>query len=140
MDNLTFDFPEISQNEEFSLFDKLNSEDIKDMNFDQFRNKTYNTLSDLESEIIANLVSHDKEFFSMFKNFDETEQILEKLEYSLCDSKEKLSQINSEMKSLQTKSKDISVKLKNRKEFEESKITLFTIRLICVVGVYYLST
>ncbi len=122
MDNLSFDFPEISKNEEFNLFEKLNDEETKDMSFDQFKNKTYNTLSDLETQIIANLVSHDKEFFSMFKNFDETEQILDKLEHSLCDSKEKLSQINAEMKSLQTKSKDISVKLKNRKEFEESNI------------------
>lgn len=122
MDGLSFDFPEISKNEKIGLFDMLNDQDIKDMNFDQFRSKTYKTLSDLESEIINNLVSHDKEFFSMFKNFDETEQILEKLESSLFDSKEKLSQINNEMKSLQTKSKDISVKLKNRKEFEESTI------------------
>jgi hypothetical protein len=72
MDSLNFDFPEFSQNENFNLFDSLNPEEIKDMNFDQFRNKTYTSLSDLESDIITNLISHDKEFFAMFKTFEET--------------------------------------------------------------------
>ena len=51
-DNLQYDFPEISQNEKFSLFDKLNSDKTKDMNFDQYRNKVYNELSSLETQII----------------------------------------------------------------------------------------
>ena len=33
--NIQFDFPEISKNEKFVLFDKLKSEETKSMNFDQ---------------------------------------------------------------------------------------------------------
>ena len=40
-ENLQYDFPEISQNEKFALFDKLKAEKTQDMNFDQYRNKVY---------------------------------------------------------------------------------------------------
>ena len=82
-DNLQYDFPEISQNEKFSLFDKLNSDKTKDMNFDQYRNKVYNELSSLETEIIKRLAKHDKEFMEMFKNFEESDEILNTLESNL---------------------------------------------------------
>lgn len=124
MENLQFDFPEITSNENFTLFEKLKSEETKDLNFEQYTNKVYKNLSELEGDIISNLVKHDKEFLSMFKNFDESELILNKLESSLLNFKEKLSDINSDMKVLQTKSNEISVKLKNRKEFEEELFKL----------------
>jgi len=88
MENLQYDFPEISKNENFSLFEKLKTEST-DMNFDQYTNKVYKDLSNLESEIIAGLVQHDKEFISMFKNFDEAEVIMDTLESSLLNFKDK---------------------------------------------------
>ena len=112
MENFQYDFPEISQNEKFSLFDKLNASGTE-MNFDQYTNKVYKDLSHLESEIIKGLLSHDKEFISMFKNFEEAETILDNLEVSLSGFKDKLSDINKDMKILQHKSSEITTKLKN---------------------------
>ena len=123
-DNLQYDFPEISQNEKFSLFDKLNSDKTKDMNFDQYRNKVYNELSSLETQIISSLAKHDKEFMEMFKNFEESDEILNTLESNLLIFKDKLSGINNDMKLLQSKSTEITTKLKNRKEFEEELFKL----------------
>ena len=123
-DNLQYDFPEISQNEKFSLFDKLNSDKTKDMNFDQYRNKVYNELSSLETEIIKKLAKHDKEFMEMFKNFEESDEILNTLESNLLIFKDKLTGINNDMKLLQSKSSEITTKLKNRKEFEEELFKL----------------
>ena len=66
MENENYDFPEISKNEKFVLFDKLNN-DQKNMNFDQYSKKIYNDLSKLETEIISNLATHDKEFMQCSK-------------------------------------------------------------------------
>ena len=123
------DFPEISKNEKFELFEKLKLDDQNlNLDFDQYRSKIYNDLSSMENEIIVNLVNHDKEFFSMFKSVDEAENILginndylDSLESSLVGYKHKLNEINTEMKSLQERSTDITVKLKNRKQFEEGE-------------------
>ena len=123
-ENLQYDFPEISQNEKFALFDKLKAENTQDMNFDQYRNKVYKDLSSLETEIISSLAKHDKEFMEMFKNFEESDEILNTLESSLLTFKEKLSGINNDMKILQAKSTEITTKLKNRKEFEEELFKL----------------
>ena len=122
--NIQYDFPEISKNEKFILFDKLKSEETKSMNFDQYRKKVYNELSTIETEIISNLAKHDKEFMEMFKNFEESDEILNKLETKLLFFKNKLSDINNDMKMLQNKSSEITVKLKNRKEFEEELFKL----------------
>ena len=122
--SLQYDFPEISKDEKFILFDKLNSEDTKKMNFDQYRKKVYNDLNNIESEIIKNLSKNDKEFMEMFKNFEESEEILDKLEGNLLFYKNKLNDINNDMKVLQNKSNEITLKLKNRKEFEEELFTL----------------
>ena len=122
--NIQYDFPEISKNEKFILFDKLKSEETKSMNFDQYRKKVYNELSTIETEIISNLAKHDKEFMEMFKNFEESDEILNKLETKLLFFKNKLSDINNDMKMLQNKSSEITVKLKNRKEFEEELFNL----------------
>ena len=113
--NIQYDFPEISKNEKFILFDKLKSEETESMNFDQYRKKVYNELSTIETEIISNLAKHDKEFMEMFKNFEESDEILNKLETNLLFFKNKLSDINNDMKMLQNKSSEITVKLKNRK-------------------------
>ena len=123
------DFPEISKNEKFELFEKLKLDDQNlNLDFDQYRSKIYNDLSSMENEIIVNLVNHDKEFFSMFKSVDEAVNILvinndylDSLESSLVGYKHKLNEINTEMKSLQERSTDITVKLKNRKQFEEGE-------------------
>jgi hypothetical protein len=48
MENLQYDFPEISKDENFSLFEKLKSEETSNMNFDQYTNKVYKDLSDIE--------------------------------------------------------------------------------------------
>ena len=122
--NIQFDFPEISKNEKFVLFDKLKSEETKSMNFDQYRQKVYNELSTIETEIISNLAKHDKEFMEMFKNFEESDEILNKLESNLLVFKNQLSTINNDMKQLQNKSSEITIKLKNRKEFEEELFKL----------------
>ena len=124
MDNISFDFPEVSNNENISLLDELSADDTKNMNFDQYRNKVYSNLSILENDIIKQLILHDKELLSMFQNFNESEEILNSLEASLTTFKEKLSIINTEMKSLQSKSNEISTKLKNRKAFEEELFKL----------------
>ena len=131
MDN---DFPEISKNEKFELFEKLKLDDQNlNLDFDQYRSKIYNDLSSLENDIILNLIQHDKEFFTMFKAVDEAENILGKLpfytfldslESSLVGYKQKLFEINSEMKTLQERSTEITVKLKNRKHFEEELFKL----------------
>ena len=123
-DNMQYDFPEISKNEKFILFDKLKSEETKSMNFDQYRKKVYDELSTIETDIISNLAKHDKEFMEMFKNFEESDEILNKLETNLLFFKNKLSDINNDMKMLQNKSSEITVKLKNRKEFEEELFKL----------------
>jgi len=81
-------------------------------------------LSKLETEIISNLATHDKEFMQVFKNFEESDEILTKLESSLLEYKDKLNGINNDMKILQNKSSEISIKLKNRKEFEEELFKL----------------
>ena len=60
----------------------------------------------------------------MFKNFEESDEILNKLESSLLTFKEKLTGINNDMKILQSKSAEISTKLKNRKSFEEELFKL----------------
>ena len=122
--NIQYDFPEISKNEKFILFDKLKSEETKTMNFDQYRKKVYNELSTIETEIISNLAKNDKEFMEMFKNFEESDEILNKLESNLLFFKNKLSDINNDMKMLQNKSSEITIKLKNRKEFEEELFKL----------------
>ena len=122
--NIQYDFPEISQNENFALFEKLKSDNIQNMNFDQYRNKVYKDLSSLETDIISSLSTHDKEFMQMFKNFEESDEILNTLESNLLTFKDKLSGINNDMKILQTKSTEISTKLKNRKEFEEELFKL----------------
>lgn len=122
--NIQYDFPEISKNEKFILFDKLKSEETKSMNFDQYRKKVYNELSTIETDIISNLAKHDKEFMEMFKNFEESDEILNKLENNLLFFKNKLNDINNDMKMLQNKSSEITVKLKNRKEFEEELFKL----------------
>ena len=122
--NIQYDFPEISKNEKFILFDKLKSEETKTMNFDQYRKKVYNVLSTIETDIISNLAKHDKEFMEMFKNFEESDEILNKLESNLLFFKNKLSDINNDMKMLQNKSTEITIKLKNRKEFEEELFKL----------------
>ena len=117
------------KNEKFELFEKLKLDDQNlNLDFDQYRSKIYNDLSSMENEIIVNLVNHDKEFFSMFKSVDEAENILginndylDSLESSLVGYKHKLNEINTEMKSLQERSTDITVKLKNRKQFEEGE-------------------
>ena len=71
------DFPEISKNEKFELFEKLKLDNNSlNLDFDQYRSKIYGDLSTLENSIILNLIQHDKEFFSMFKAVDETEVIL----------------------------------------------------------------
>ena len=124
MENENYDFPEISKNEKFVLFDKLNNEQNSNMNFEQYSKKIYNDLSKLETEIISNLATHDKEFMQMFKNFEESDEILNKLESSLLEYKDKLNGINNDMKILQNKSSEISIKLKNRKEFEEELFKL----------------
>jgi len=111
LDNLQYDFPEISQNEKFALFDKLKNDNTQDMNFDQYRNKVYKDLSSLETDIISSLSKHDKEFMEMFKNFEESDEILNTLESNLLTFKDKLSGINNDMKILQTKSTEISTKL-----------------------------
>ena len=123
-DNMQYDFPEISKNEKFILFDKLKSEETKSMNFDQYRKKVYDELSTIETDIISNLAKHDKEFMEMFKNFEESDEILNKLETNLLFFKNKLSDINNDMKMLQNKSSEITIKLKNRKEFEEELFKL----------------
>ena len=122
--NIQYDFPEISKNEKFILFDKLKSEETKSMNFDQYRKKVYSELSTIETEIISNLAKHDKEFMEMFKNFEQSDEILNKLESNLLFFKNKLSDINNDMKMLQNKSSEITLKLKNRKEFEEELFKL----------------
>jgi len=122
--NIQYDFPEISKNEKFILFDKLKSEETKSMNFEQYRKKVYDELSTIETDIISNLAKHDKEFMEMFKNFEESDEILNKLETNLLFFKNKLSDINNDMKMLQNKSSEITVKLKNRKEFEEELFKL----------------
>ena len=81
-------------------------------------------MSKLETEIISNLATHDKEFMQVFKNFEESDEILTKLESSLLEYKDKLNGINNDMKILQNKSSEISIKLKNRKEFEEELFKL----------------
>jgi hypothetical protein len=71
------DFPEISKNEKFELFEKLKLDDENlNLDFDQYRSKIYNDLSSLENDIILNLIQHDKEFFTMFKAVDDAENIL----------------------------------------------------------------
>lgn len=111
-------FPEISQNEHFELFKSdLNTNNL---NFNQYKSKVYRELSSIESEIVSELLTNDKELMSMLINFNESEKILNSLESSLIGFKEQLSGINSEMKLLQIKSNEISSKLKNRKEFEEN--------------------
>ena len=122
--NIQYDFPEISKDEKFVLFDKLKSEETKSMNFEQYRKKVYDELSTIETDIISNLAKHDKEFMEMFKNFEESDEILNKLETKLLFFKNKLSDINNDMKMLQNKSSEITVKLKNRKEFEEELFKL----------------
>ena len=122
--NIQYDFPEISKDEKFVLFDKLKSEETKSMNFDQYRKKVYNELSTIETDFISNLAKHDKEFMEMFKNFEESDEILNKLETKLLFFKNKLSDINNDMKMLQNKSSEITIKLKNRKEFEEELFKL----------------
>ena len=122
--NIQYDFPEISKDEKFVLFDKLKSEETKSMNFEQYRKKVYDELSTIETDIISNLAKHDKEFMEMFKNFEESDEILNKLETNLLFFKNKLSEINNDMKMLQNKSSEITVKLKNRKEFEEELFKL----------------
>ena len=110
--NIQYDFPEISKNDKFALFDKLKSEETKSMNFEQYRKKVYDELSTIETEIISNLAKHDKEFMEMFKNFEESDEILNKLEENLLFFKNKLSDINNDMKMLQNKSSEITIKLK----------------------------
>ena len=122
--NIQYDFPEISKDEKFVLFDKLKSEETKAMNFEQYRKKVYDELSTIETDNISNLAKHDKEFMEMFKNFEESDEILNKLETNLLFFKNKLSEINNDMKMLQNKSSEITVKLKNRKEFEEELFKL----------------
>ena len=51
--NIQYDFPEISKNEKFILFDKLKSEETKSMNFEQYRKKVYDELSTIETDIIS---------------------------------------------------------------------------------------
>ena len=123
-ENLQYDFPEISHNEKFLLFDKLKTDKTQDMNFEQYKNKIFKDLSSLETEIIITLAKHDKGFIEMFKNFEESDEILNKLESSLLTFKEQLTGINNDMKILQTKSAEISTKLKNRKAFEEELFKL----------------
>ena len=60
----------------------------------------------------------------MFKNFEESDEILNKLESNLLVFKNQLSTINNDMKQLQNKSSEITIKLKNRKEFEEELFKL----------------
>ena len=60
----------------------------------------------------------------MFKNFEESDEILNKLETNLSFFKNKLSEINNDMKMLQNKSSELTVKLKNRKELEEELFKL----------------
>ncbi len=123
MENINFDFPEISKEEEFGLFSKHN-EDIKDMNFEQYKSKVFKDLNSIENDIIKELLSNDTELISMLTNFNESEEILNSLESSLLFFKDKLTNINTDMKQLQVKSNDISTKLKNRKEFEEDLFKL----------------
>lgn len=121
----SYDFPEISTNEDFSLLDQLNTnKETNNLNFDDYRNKISNDLYDIESEIIKGLIQHDQQFASMFKNFDEAENIINTLESSLTDYKEQITEINKEMLSLQNKTNEISNKLTNRKKFEEELFTL----------------
>lgn len=129
MENLQYDFPVISEQDNFSLFEKLKTESTE-MNFDQYTNKVYKDLSNLESDIITQLIQHDKEFISMFKNFDEAEVILDRLEGNLENFRDKLSDINQDMKILQTKSSDITIRLKNRKEFEEELFRLLDLIIL----------
>lgn len=129
MENLQYDFPVISENDNFSLFEKLKTES-NELNFDQYTNKVYKDLSKLESEIISQLINHDKEFISIFKNFDEAEIILDKLGTNLENFKDKLSDINQDMKILQNKSSDITIRLKNRKEFEEELFKLLDLIIL----------
>ena len=49
-------------------------------------------MSKLETEIISNLATHDKEFMQVFKNFEESDEILTKLESSLLEYKDKLNE------------------------------------------------
>ena len=64
-----------------------------DLNFDQYRTKVYKELSSIETEIISNLANHDKEFMEMFKNFEESDQILNTLESNLLVFKEKFTSV-----------------------------------------------
>jgi hypothetical protein len=123
MDQFT-DFPDVSSQDNFELFEKLKSEETNDMNFDQYTGKVYKDLSKIENEIISNLIKHDKDFLNMFKSFSETEIILNSLETKLLGFKDKLKDINQDMKSLQSKSNNITVKYQNRKEFEEELFRL----------------
>ncbi len=118
------EFPDVSSQDNFELFEKLKSEETNDMNFDQYTGKVYKDLSKIENEIISNLIKHDKDFLNMFKCFGETETILNSLESNLLGFKDKLKDINQDMKSLQNKSNNITVKYKNRKEFEEELFRL----------------
>ena len=118
------EFPDVSSNNNFELFEKLKSEDTNDMNFDQYTGKVYKDLSKIEDEIISNLILHDNDFLLMFKSFNDTESILDSLESKLVGFKEKLKDINQDMKTLQNSSNSISIKYKNRKEFEEELFKL----------------
>jgi len=42
MENENYYFPEISKNEKFVLFDKLNNDQNSNMNFEQYSKKIYN--------------------------------------------------------------------------------------------------
>lgn len=121
--DISFDFPEISSNEEFGLFSS-NNEETKNLNFVQYKNKVYKDLGAIENNIISELLANDNELISMLHNFNEADHILNSLETSLMGFKDKLSGINSEMKLLQVKSNEISIKLKNRKEFEDELFRL----------------
>lgn len=119
----TQDFPELKP-EELGLFSIENNSEIKNMNFSQYKSKVNKDLSELENRIISELLINDHELVSMYENFTQSEGILSELESSLNSFKDKLENINSDMKQLQVKSNEISVKLKNRKEFEEELYSL----------------
>lgn len=122
-DLLDIDFPEISNDEDFGLF-SLSKTETNNMNFKQYKDKVYKDLNIIENQIIDELMQNDTELVSMLNNFNESEEILETLESSLLQFKDRLSDISSDMKVLQSKSNEISIKLKNRKDFEEELFKL----------------
>jgi transcriptional regulator of heat shock response len=121
MDDLIFNFPELSKDEDINFLKNFKSDDFEGLDFEQFRSLTYKNLSDLEQQIVDNIVHHDKEFLSMFKTFEETENIINSLKANLNNSQVEINKIYNDIQNLQTNAKNISLKTLNRRQIEEGK-------------------